>query len=330
MGRDLTAPVIQTDANRAGQFMAAAMRGMEGAQQSTKNIVDIYNAEDVKKLAAQERADRLAQQAIDNKRAEAMLAMQQNQEQRAIDALAKTEATQKAVLDYTNVLGNYGKDVVTEAQANELLAKYNSGKDVQADYAKKVAEYNASPEMKRDVLNQLVVPTEMDGKVVDPTMLINLKSNALEGQQKQADTLKQQLLQEKLTDKQIAANKDLALLNKDTQLRVAGMNVKAANDRFDKEKSWEEKKLEKQQALALQQKINDQKLWDYSAYTGVTTGNPKEVAGFIKDAKDAGHSDYIIQKALRMAPKGDSIFDIGSPEVDLEAAKDYINSFSKK
>lgn len=312
----LQAPQIRTSIGDPGQYMQAAAANLAGVRQATEGII--------------ERENRLAQQAIDNKRAEAILTMEQNKEQRAIDALAKAEATQKAALNYTNVLGNYGKDIVTEAQANDLLTKYNAGKNVQTEYTKKIAEYNASPEMKRDMINQLAVPTEMDGKVVDPTLLINLKNNTLEGLQKQADTLKQQLFQEKQTDKQLAANKDLALLNKAAQLQVAGMNIKAANDRFDKEKNWEEKKLEKQQALALQQKINDQKLWDYSTYTGVATGNPKDVARFIKDAKDAGHSDYIIQKALRMAPKGDSIFDMGSPEIDLESAKNYINSSIKK
>lgn len=326
----LPVPQIRTSIGDPGQYMQAAAVNIAGVRQAAGDIIDRYNYEEKMALAAKEREDRLAQQAIDNKRAEAMLKMQQNQEQRAIDALAKTDATQKATLAYANELGNYGRDVVTEAGAEDLLAKYKAGKDVQDEYNKKIAAYNASPEMKRDVLNQLAVPTEMDGKVVDPTMLLNMKNTALKGQQEQLDTINQQKFQASQTDKQIAANRDLAALNKAAQKEIAAMQIGAANSRFDKEKSWEEKKLALQQQLAVQQKMNDQKLWDYSAYTGADVGNPKAVAGFIKDAKDNGYSDYLIQKALKMAPKGDSVLDFGNPDVDIEVAKDYLNTYAKE
>ena len=198
-------------------------------------------------LAAQEREDRLAQQAIDNKRAEAMLAMQQNQEQRAIDALAKTDRTQVATAEYNDRLAKVASGEQLDEQANENIRKaFATGgeKAVLSTLAKEKEAIKADPNRLKAMLGTTtygdastydpVTGQLVGGGTVDTTGMINLQNKVLEGQQGQIDILNKQKFDKEILKEQFKNNKE-----------VAGMKIAADIALEDKRNFNENQRLEK-------------------------------------------------------------------------------------
>lgn len=159
---------------------------------------------------------------IENKRADAMLAIQQNQEKRAVDALAKTDRTQAALVDYSNVLNNYSKDVVSEEQGRKLAELYarNPKADIQGQVNKMQAVYNDTPEAKAAMLSRVgAMPTSYEGQSIDPSAMLAEKNRAFGEIEDQLKTKKQNQFNAGQTDKQIRASAALQRNSQNFELR---------------------------------------------------------------------------------------------------------------
>lgn len=197
-------------------FRAGQVAKDVGSSFRDKELVD-YKMQ----LAAQEREDRLKQQAIDNKRAEAMLGMAQNQEQRAIDALAKTDRTQVATAEYNDRLAKVASGEQLDEQANENIRKaFATGgeKAVLSTLAKEQDAIKADPNRLKAMLGTTtygdastydpITGQLVGGGTVDTTGMINLQNKVLEGQQGQIDILNKQKFEANENAKKIKADKD--------------------------------------------------------------------------------------------------------------------------
>jgi hypothetical protein len=163
---------------------------------------------------------------IENKRADAMLAIQQNQEKRAVDALAKTDRTQAALVDYSNVLNNYSKDVVNEEQGRKLAELYarNPKADIQGQVNKMQAVYNDTPEAKSAMLSRVgAMPTSYEGQSIDPSAMLAEKNRAFGEIEDQLKTKKQNQFTAGQTDKQIRASAALQRNSQNFELRKANL-----------------------------------------------------------------------------------------------------------
>jgi hypothetical protein len=160
---------------------------VSGLNQSLKgltgSLTDIQN----KKLEEARIAKEEAQLARVNKRADAGLLLQQNAEQRAIDAIDKSNREDQALLQYTNQLGVNAQDVVTDADAQKMLQVYdaNPNASLQPMYDKSIAGYNASPEQQIQHLQSMTLPS---GEY-DTTKLLIQKEKALKRPQDTLDAV---------------------------------------------------------------------------------------------------------------------------------------------
>lgn len=161
------------------------------------NLGSVFNKRAEQLTSDEEKKFQRDQQLLANKRADAMLGIQQAQEARAANENQILQNTRNAMVPGEQQLQALGQDVVTPEQANKILAAYNKNPkaNVQGMVNEAVKAYNASPLLQKQMIQSSALATGVDAQgnnlQTDPTKLMAVRQGMVDDRNKQiADQLR--------------------------------------------------------------------------------------------------------------------------------------------
>lgn len=137
-----------------------------GVQQSLSDLGAMFGQFQKNKIDAEDKAEQRAQRALENKRAEAMLSIQQRQADQQTEKLGIDKATIAGTQAASQQLQNATQGLITPEQAEVIRKAYEANKkaDVVGMQNKAQAVYEASPLLQRQYVSGVNIsqdPTQM-------------------------------------------------------------------------------------------------------------------------------------------------------------------------